>query len=121
MSPMAKTSGCPGNVQSGSTATRPARSVCAPVFAASIAASGDACTPAAQIQERARMASSTSGPCTVTEPSSMPTARVFRRISTPIFPSRFRLYRWSFGWNGPSTAPAPSSSRMRASVVSTVR
>ena len=49
MSPMAKTSGCPGTVRSGSTAMRPARSTSAPLASASLAASGDAWTPAAQI------------------------------------------------------------------------
>ena len=55
MSPIAKTSGWPGRLQSGRTATRPARSVSAPVASASILASGEACTPAAQIFVRAGM------------------------------------------------------------------
>ena len=49
MSPMAKTSGCPGRLRSGSTAILPARSVSAPVASASRPASGDAWTPAAQM------------------------------------------------------------------------
>src|SRR5450432_2839671 len=49
MSPTAKTSGWPGRLQSGRTATRPARSVPAPVAPASIMASGEARTPAARI------------------------------------------------------------------------
>ena len=49
MSPTANTSGWPGSVRSGSTAMRPARSSSAPLASASLAASGDACTPAAQI------------------------------------------------------------------------
>ena len=43
MSPMAKTSGCPGSVQSGFTGTRPAGSVSTPAFWASSFASGEAC------------------------------------------------------------------------------
>ena len=49
MSPMANTSGWPGIVQSGSTLMRPARSLSAPDASASIPASGEAATPAAQI------------------------------------------------------------------------
>ena len=49
MSPTANTSGCPGSEQSGSTLIRPARSHSAPDASASIRASGDAATPAAQI------------------------------------------------------------------------
>ena len=49
MSPTAKTSGCPGRLRSGSTAIRPARSVSAPVASASMPASGEAWTPAAQM------------------------------------------------------------------------
>ncbi len=52
MSPTANTSGCPGSEQSGCTAMRPARSHSAPVASASIRASGDAATPAAQIAVR---------------------------------------------------------------------
>ena len=45
MSPIANTSGCPGSVQSGLTAMRPARSVSAPVFSASCVASGGGLHP----------------------------------------------------------------------------
>ena len=51
---------------------------------ASIFASGDACTPAAQIRVRQRMVSSPSGFLTVTDSSSIATAREFRLTSTPI-------------------------------------
>ena len=57
MSPTANTSGCPGRVRSGSTSMRPARSTCAPHAAASFPASGEACTPAAQITVRAAIRS----------------------------------------------------------------
>ncbi len=43
-----KTSGCPGSVQSGSTFTRPARSISAPAASATRRPSGEASTPAAQ-------------------------------------------------------------------------
>jgi hypothetical protein len=74
-----------------------------------------------RVRVRVRIASSPSRPFTVTVWSSMPTARVFSRTSTPIFASLACVYRYSFTSNGPSTAPAPSSSRIRASVVSTDR
>ena len=90
MSPIANTSGCPGSVQSGRTATRAARSVCAPVASASIFASGEACTPAAQILVRAAIRSRPSGPFTVMLSSDIAVAAVFTRTSTPIFVSR----RW---------------------------
>src|SRR3954463_12616060 len=49
MSPTTCTSGWPGSVRSGCTATRPARSTSAPDCSPSIRARGLACTPAAQI------------------------------------------------------------------------
>ena len=49
MSPTTCTSGWPGSVRSGSTATRPARSTSAPDCSPRIRPSGLACTPAAQI------------------------------------------------------------------------
>ena len=67
---------------------------------------------------RVRIVSSPSGPFTVTECSSIPTASVPVRISTPIFSRRLCVYACSFGANGGSTEGAPSSSRIRASVVS---
>ena len=76
-------------MQSGLTRMRPARSVSAPDCAASIPASGEAATPAAQIRVRQRMVSTPSGPFTVTESSSIPTASELRWISTPI-PSSWR-------------------------------
>ena len=88
---MANTSGWPGRVQSGSTGTRPARSVSTPAARASIPASGEACTPAAQIRVRARIVSVPSGPFTVMVSWSMSTAREFTRTSTPIFSSRLRV------------------------------
>ena len=57
MSPTTNTSGCPGSVRSGSAAMRPAWSTSAPVAAASCAASGDACTPAAHTTVCAAMCS----------------------------------------------------------------
>ena len=96
MSPIANTSGCPGRLQSGFTATRPARSVSAPVFSASILASGDACTPAAQIRVRARIVSTPFGPLTVIDSWSMSMARVLSWISTPIFSSCSWVYFCSF-------------------------
>ena len=57
MSPTTNTSGCPGRVRSGSTAMWPLRSTSAPVADASCAASGDACTPAAQTTVCASMRS----------------------------------------------------------------
>ena len=91
MSPMANTSGWPGKVQSGSTGTRPARSVSTPAARASIPARGEACTPAAQIRVRAGIVSVPSGPFTVMVSWSMSTAREFTRTSTPIFSSRLRV------------------------------
>ena len=49
MSPIASTSGCPGSVRSGSTSSRPTASVSAPDASASVPASPDASTPAAQM------------------------------------------------------------------------
>src|ERR671928_153344 len=49
MSPTTCTSGWPGRVRSGWTATRPARSTSAPDCSPSSRPSGLACTPAAQI------------------------------------------------------------------------
>ena len=46
MSPRTEISGWPGMVRSFSTMMRPARSLCAPVAAASAAATGGASTPA---------------------------------------------------------------------------
>ena len=57
MSPIAKTSGCPGKVRSGSTVTRPARSTSAWVWSPSRLARLDAVTPAAQITVLATMRS----------------------------------------------------------------
>ena len=54
MSPTAKISGCPGTEQSGSTGSRPARSTSTPTFSPSSRASGEACTPAAQIRGAGR-------------------------------------------------------------------
>jgi hypothetical protein len=51
----------------------------------------------------------------------MSTASVLRRTSTPIFSSVSRVYRRSLGSNGGSTASAPSSRMIRASVVFTAR
>ena len=121
MSPSANTSGCPASEQSGCTGMRPARSTSRPAFCASSFASGDACTPAAQIRVRVRITSSPSGPLTVMLSSSMSTASVLSRTSTPIDSSLLRLYSRSFSGNGPSTAPAPSRSRIWASLVLTVR
>ena len=53
MSPSASTSGWPGSVRSGSTATRPARSTSMPASPASLPARPEAVTPAAQIAVRA--------------------------------------------------------------------
>ena len=84
MSPTANTSGCPGSERSGSTAMRPARSTSAPLAAASLAARGDAWTPAAQMAVRASIrdvappASATSTPR-----ASTPTTRAFIFSSTP--------------------------------------
>ena len=52
------------------------------------AAIGEAWTPAAQIRVRARTTSSPCGPRTVTDSSSMSTARLPSRTTTPIFSSR---------------------------------
>ncbi len=62
MSPIANTSGWPGTVQSGFTVMRPARSVSTPDRSASIFASGEACTPAAQIRVLVRIVSTPPGP-----------------------------------------------------------
>ena len=83
MSPTANTSGWPGSVRSGSTAMRPARSVSAPVASASVAASGDACTPAAQTTVRAAMRSVPSFVSTSTPRPSTLVTRAFIRSSTP--------------------------------------
>ena len=71
--------------------------------------------------DRHRIVSNPSGPFSVTDSWSMSTARVLSRISTPIFSSVRWAYCCSFGGNGPSTAPIPSTSMMRASRVSTDR
>ena len=84
MSPTAKTSGWPGSVQSGSTSIRPARSQLAPDPSASRAASGDACTPAAQTFVRDGMRRTVpSGPFTSTPKASTPVTMLRHWISTP--------------------------------------
>jgi hypothetical protein len=88
MSPIANTSGCPGSVQSGRTATLPVLSVSAPVCCASMPASGEAWTPAAQMRVRVGMTSFPPGPSTVMLSSSMSVARVFTLTSTPMFSNR---------------------------------
>ena len=75
MSPIANTSGWPGRVQSSRTTIRPARSHVAPLASASRAASGEACTPAAQILVRAARRSASrppSGPRHRTRPPRSP-------------------------------------------------
>ena len=90
MSPTAKTSGRPGSVRSGSVAIRPARSVSAPDASASMAARGDACTPAAQMTMCAAIRSVPSLVCTSTPCTSMPVTREPIRSSTPSFSSASR-------------------------------
>ena len=84
MSPIANTSGCPGSVQSGCTSIRPARSHSAPAASASVRASGDAATPAAQILVLAgKRWTVPSGPLTSTPVASTPVTIDSVWISTP--------------------------------------
>ena len=73
MSPSANTSGWPGSVRSGSTATLPARSSSAPVSSPRRVASRDAETPAAQMTVRAGMRSVPPGVSTATDSRSIAT------------------------------------------------
>ncbi len=63
---------------------RPARSTARPALCATIDASGDAWTPAAQMRVRTGIVSTPSGPLVVTLWWSMSTARVLSRTSTPM-------------------------------------
>ncbi len=115
-SPTTNSSGYPGSEQSGSTATRPARSTSAPARSASIRPSGEACTPAAQIFVRASMRPGPSPVATSRPASSTPTTRVPRRTSTP---SRSRS-RWarrrSRSGYGAARCRRASSSTIRAAL-----
>ena len=121
MSPIANTSGCPGRLQSGLTETRPARSVSAPVFSASILASGEACTPG---RPDPGAGADRLDPVRALDRDGLVVhvdGQGVEPISTPIFSRCSLVYFCSFGLNGGSTAGAPSSMMIRASVVSTVR
>ena len=84
MSPMANTSGCFGRVQSGRVSIRPARSQTAPDASASRRASGEACTPAAQITVRAAIRSGPPGPSRATASASTAVTLTPMRSSTPM-------------------------------------
>ena len=75
MSPRTKTFGCPGRLRSGSTSTRPARSVGTP----SALPSGEAATPVAH---RITLAGIHSSP-TLSRPGSTADTRLLVRTSTP--------------------------------------
>jgi len=87
MSPSARTSGCPVRKRSGSTVTRPARSVSAPASSPRVVARPEAATPAAQTTVRAGMCSTAA----VAGPGSAPPDRrwlppgltLFRGTVTP--------------------------------------
>ena len=71
-------------MRSGWTATRPWRSTSAPVALPRASASGEACTPAAQMTVAAVIRSSPSGPDRVAPKASMSVTRHPIRSSTPI-------------------------------------
>ena len=83
-SPTTKISGWPGTVRSGSTTTRPARSVSAPVASATIRPNAR-CLHAGRPEHRPRrdLCSVAVGASTARPPSSMSTTRVRVRTSTP--------------------------------------
>ncbi len=114
MSPSASTSRWPGRVRSLSTVTRPARSVSAPVRPASLPASGDAATPAAQMTVRVAMRSaSPSAVRTVTESSSMSITVRFTSGVTPRRLSEEEALADSDGGKVVSTRSAASISSIR--------
>ncbi len=122
MSPTAKTSGWPGSVRSGSTLIRPARSTSAPHASASLPASGDACTPAAQITVRAAMRSVVpSFRVTSTPSASTPVTRAPIRSSTPRSPSSRAAARDRLCPNVASGSSPPSTMITRIVVGSKVR
>ena len=85
MSPSASTSGCPGPRGRARHVRRPARSTSTPARSASIRASGEAFTPAAQMTVRVGMRSVAlvGARCTVTLSSSTPTTDSPSRPVTP--------------------------------------
>ena len=79
--------GASGSVQSGRVSIRPARSQTAPDASASRRASGEACTPAAQITVRASIRSGPPGPSNVTDSASTAVTLTPIRSSTPMVSS----------------------------------
>ena len=115
MSPIAKTSGWPGSVQSSRTTMRPARSHVAPLASASRPASGEACTPAAQIFVRQTTRSvDPSGPRTSTPNASTPVTIDPVRIVTPSRRSSLAAFAESRSPNVARISLPPSTNRTSA-------
>ena len=116
MSPSASTSGCPGSVRSGSTVTRPARSVSAPAASARRPATLAAATPAAHTTVRAPTRRVVpSGALSSTPAASMSTTSSLTSEVTPS-PSSWRTALADrSGGKAASTRSPPSTSRIRPS------
>ena len=113
-SPTTKISGCPGTLVSGATTTRPARSVSAPVRAATRRPNELASTPAAhKIVSAAMRLVDPSGVMTVRPVPSRSVTRVRKRTSTPFERSRSWVSVDSAGWNDGRTRSAASSRMTR--------
>ena len=117
MSPIANTSGRPGSVRSSSTAIRPA-----PSTSPSIAASGEACTPAAHRTVRAGARTSAPDAERMSTPSSsISTTRARCQTSTPSSARSLAARRWTGSVNSASTRGPPSISEIVAWRVSIER
>ena len=101
---------------------RPARSTSAPLAAASVAASGDAWTPAAQTVVRASIRDVLPSDSTTSTPSaSTPTTRAFIRSSTPSRCNSLLAFPESRSPKLASGSLPPSSSSTRTDAGSNVR
>jgi hypothetical protein len=115
MSPSASTSGWPGTERSPSTARRPARSTSIPACWASMPASGEAVTPAAQMMVRVAMRSVlSSARRTVTLCASTSTTDSPSRPVTPRLSSERSALAERLSGKLVSTRSSASTSRMRA-------
>ena len=116
MSPIAKTSGWPGSVQSSFTTMRPARSHVAPPASASSRASGDACTPAAQIFVRHTIRSVAPSASRTSTPNGSTSVTIdLLRIVTPSRRSSAAAFAESRSPNVARISLPPSTSRTSAS------
>ena len=120
MSPTTNTSGCSGSVQSGSTSTCPARSVPAPVASASIAPSGEACTPADHTFVWQATRSSPFGPWTTIASGLTSVTRHCIRSSTPVRSISFAAFAHS-SWPNVASGSFPPSNSSTCALAGSIR